>query len=308
MQKLTLFFPIACSVQTQQADLKASIAVPQAPFTIGVDAEHSRSVSTTRRAVGKKVINRTISFRADFEDLPQSTTTDPRTARRQAIPSSLAYDTSEEESYRDVADAQCDLTFEERLAKWILERLRYKEEVEGRLGDHEEEATGNPLDDLAAVIQKSTTEQLKTILSACREFVQYFRVTHYVSAIELGASEYRVLSETEYFSRIKTGGTFGLEALANVAISQSASWKKTKKASDLKRIGRIVYDLVQRGTYDEAVVGVSIQPICSLVRLRYLQLTLKKALLEYVDTQGDSTGEYGSERLWACNRPFTIMM
>ena len=74
------------------------------------------------------------------------------------------------------------------------------------------------------------------------------------------------------FSRIKAGGTFG-------------------KASDLKRIGRIINDLVERGSYDEAVVGVSIQPISNLVRLRYLQLTLKKALLEYIETQGDSTCE-----------------
>ena len=71
-----------------------------------------------------------------------------------------------------------------------------------------------------------------------------FLPTHYVSAIELGASEYRVLSETEYFSRIKAGGSFGVEALANLAISSSASWKKTKKASDLKRIGRIVNELM----------------------------------------------------------------
>ena len=131
----------------------------------------------------------------------------------------------------------------------------------------------------------------KLILATCREFVQYFRLTHYVNAIELGASEYRVLSETEYFSRIKAGGTFGVESLANLAISSSSSWKDTKKASDRKRIGRIVNDLVERGSYDEAVVGVSIQPVSNLVRLRYLQLTLKKALLEYVDTQGDSTGE-----------------
>ena len=282
-------------MQTQQSNLKASIAVPQAPVTIGVDAEHSRSVSTTRRAVGKKVVNRTISFRADFEDLPQSTTTDPSAAKLEAAPSSVTYSASKEESNQSVADSQCNLTFEERLAKWILERLNHKKEeeacAEGKPAEVDQETTGNPLDDLAAVIHRSTTEERKMILSACREFVQYFRLTHYVSAIELGASEYRVLSETEYFSRVKTGGTFGVESLANLAISSSASWKKTKKASDLKRIGRIIYDLVQRGTYDEAVVGVSIQPISNLVRLRYLQLTLKKAMLEYVETQGDSTGE-----------------
>ena len=282
-------------MQSQQSDLKASIAVPQAPFTIGVDAEHSRSVRTTRRAVGKKVINRTILFRADFEDLPQSTTTDPSAAKMEAIPGSMTYNVSMEELNQSVVNSQSNLTFEERLAKWILEYLHHKGEVAGEVEGKQPkpnfEITGNPLDDIASVIHESTDDVRKKILSACREFVQFFRMTHYVSAIELGASEYRVLSETEYFSRMKAGGAFGVESLANLAISSSASWKKTKKASDLRRIGRIVNDLVERGSYDEAVVGVSIQPISNLVRLRYLQLTLKKALLEYVETQGDSTGE-----------------
>ena len=284
------FIPLLHSVQSQQSDLKASIAVPQAPFTIGVDAEHSRSVSTTRRAVGKKVINRTISFRADFEDLPQSTTTDPSAAKMEAIPGSMTYSVSVKESNQSVANSQSNLTFEERLAKWILEYLIHQGEVAGFKPNYFE-ITGNPLDDMASLIHESSDVARKKILSACRDFVQFFRLTHYVSAIELGASEYRVLSETEYFSRVKAGGTFGVESLANLAISSSSSWKKTKKASDLKRIGRIINDLVERGSYDEAVVGVSIQPISNLVRLRYLQLTLKKALLEYIETQGDSTGE-----------------
>ncbi len=282
----TVIISLLYSVQSQQSNLKASIAVPQAPFTIGVDAEHSRSVSTTRRAVGKKVVNRTISFRADFEDLPQSITTDPSSAIRDAIPTA---------TYRASVEGST-LTFEERLAKWILEYINHKIEVKskhkGKLVESSFEMTGNPIDDIASLIHESTNDDVrKMILAACREFVQVFRVTHYVSAIELGASEYQVLCETEYFSQRKAGKIIGVVSLANQAASLSSLWKKTKKASDLKRIGRIDNDRVERGSYDEAVVGVSIQPICNLVRLRYLQLTLKKALLEYVETQGDSTGE-----------------
>ena len=218
-------------------------------------------------------------------------------AKMESIPSTTC-SVSVDESKHSVADSQSSVTFEERLAKWILDYLHHKGEViseaEGKLVKPSFETTGNPLDDIASVIHESGDDVQKVILTACREFVQYFRVTHYVSAIELGASEYRVLSETEYFSQIKAGGSFGVESLANLAISSSSSWKKTKKASDLKRIGRIDNDRVERGSYDEAVVGMSIQPISNLVRLRYLQLTLKKALLEYVETQGDSTGECGS--------------
>ncbi len=46
-----------------------------------------------------------------------------------------------------------------------------------------------------------------------------------------------------------------------------------------------------RGSYDEAVVGVNIQPISSLVKLRYLQLALRKALLNYVSEQGNKSCE-----------------
>ena len=271
-------------------------------MNIGVDAEQSRSFSTTRRAVGKKVINRTISFRADFEDLPQSRTIDPTKARQEAAVSlserSDSVD-SESESDRNVADMQSGITFEERLAGWIIERFKGREDLdelqllsEGkplpkRFSDH---VTGDPLTDVAYVIRNGSDEDRKDIVRNCREFVYHFRITHYVSAIELGAAEYRVLSESEYYSQIGASGSLGIESLATFALSEKASWKKTKKASDVKRIGRITTDdKVTRGSYDEAVVGVSIQPISSLVRLRYLQLALRKAILNYVDEQGDTS-------------------
>ena len=37
---------------------------------------------------------------------------------------------------------------------------------------------------------------------------------HYVCAIELGAAEYRVMSEEEY----ETGGSFGFKSLAKAAV------------------------------------------------------------------------------------------
>ena len=85
--------------------------------------------------MGKKVINRTISFRADFEDLPQSTTTDPSAAKMEAIPGSMMSSVSVEESNQSVANSQSNLTFQERLAKWILDYLHHKGEVEGKLAE-----------------------------------------------------------------------------------------------------------------------------------------------------------------------------
>ena len=116
----------------------------------------------------------------------------------EAIPGSNTYSVSMEKSNQteSVANSQSNLTFEERLAKWILDYLHHKGEVEGKLAELNFEMTENPMDDIASVIHSSTKDVLKMILSACREFVRCFRLTHHVSAIELGASEYRVLSET----------------------------------------------------------------------------------------------------------------
>ena len=71
--------------------------------------------------------------------------------------------------------------------------------------------------------------------------------------------------------------------------SESYSKKTTFKASDTRQIGKIINDRVERGSYDEAVVGIKIQPIHTLVKLRYLHLALRRALLDYVDEQGDTT-------------------
>ena len=285
------------SVQTNQTDLKASVAIPQSPVTIGVDAEQSRSVSSRRRAVGQKVTNRTISFRADFEDAPSSSTTNPEHARREASIRRGCFSLMSE----TVEDAESALTFEERLSRWIMQRVNQRREMRVI----EENAAGRPFEskaierqdsvdsvsDLASVLYSASNEERKAILKDCRDFVHHFRITHYVSAIELGAAEYRVLTETEYYNRIGAAGSLGVESIGSAAIKETVSWKKTNKQSDLKRIGVIDDGFVARGTYDEAVVGVATQPISNLVRLRYLQLALRKALLDYMQEQGDSSGK-----------------
>ncbi len=289
------------SVQSQQCAVKSSITKPQAPVSIGVDAEHSRSFSTTRKAVGKKVINRTISFRADFEDAPQSRTTDPHVAKLQAASASLQLHATASAT----SDTQNDLlTFEERLAIWIMERVKTRSELKDILSPSEGRpipqrakeqklsSSGNAIADLAIVIQEGDEEDRKEITRDCIDFVYHFRITHYVSAIELGAAEYRVLSEQEYYTKVGVVGSLRFGAIANEAVSKSASWKNTKKSSDLKRLGEITSDgKVVRGSYAECVVGFKIQPISSLVKLRYLQLALRKALLDYSTEEGDESCE-----------------
>ena len=286
------------SVISHQSDLKASIVVPKSPVQIGIDAEQSRVVSSTRRAVGKKVINRTISFRSDFEDVPY-----------------LSNDHNVESSYLtnvievlddSVADVQHTyFTFEERLSKWIIKRMLNRQELaaqEMAVADRHpgepkfkvDKSIGptDPLSVMSRFVYIANKEERKKIIHDCYDFVTQFRVTHYVSSIELGASEYRVLSEKEYNSTISAGGSLAVEQIANVAASHSRAVKKLQKSSSTRTIGKISSEgCVGRGTHDEAVVGIRIQPIHTLVKLPYLNLALSKALIYFMEKQGDCSGK-----------------
>jgi len=283
------------SVTTQQTNLKASVAVPQAPVSLGLEGEQSRSVSTTRKAIGKRVINRTISFASQFDDLAQSSSLSEQTeaAQKDTIAPKVVYPSAAEK--REVMEDI--ITFEERLSKWILERIVSRVELAKRL---EEKSVPtemalikgiNPMEDLSNYLNAVDCDGAKQIVSDCSDFVEHFRITHYVSSITLGAAAYRILSETEYLNKVSAKGTFGAEAIANLALSESFSKKTVKKASDVRKIGRIVGENVARGTYDEAVIGIGILPLHQLVQLRFLHLALRKALLDYIEIRGDTSCE-----------------
>ena len=303
------------SVQDQRGELKASISCQQSPVSIGVDAEQARSHVSTRRSVGKKVVNRTISFRADFHDAPRSCTRDPREAKREAYFSDKAVSsvqvrsgtpnkpTLEEPIIPNLKPQYGEdgvLTFEERLCGWILERVLQRTQQRAMQAVMEKAEppvecsldTSAPVKAVGKFIHECTHEERKEIVKDCKDFVHYFRITHYVCAIELGAAEYRVMSEEEYVTRVGMGGSFGFEAVANAAVKETVQWKKTKKTSDLKRIGLIKPDgTVERGSYGEAVVGIQIQPISGLVKIRYLQLAMQQALLNYSSEEGSKSSK-----------------
>ena len=273
------------SVQTQQTKIKTSILVPKSPLTIGTDAELSRSVHASRRAIGRKVINRTISFRDNFDDLPFGDA---------ALPV-VQDDGSRDGNYQNL------WTFEQRLAQWIMDKLRHEwSEATGALDDGETKPTLEssdvvkcPLKDLLHVIERNDREDLRLIKEACKEFVNHFRITHYVSAIELGAAEYRVFTEDEYQTAISVAGSFGIDKLASTVTRQEFSFKRKRKASDLKKIGIIGKDdRVIRGSYGEAVVNVSINSIATLVRTKYLHDQMDKALVKFVELQSDRSGKH----------------
>ena len=276
------------SVQTLQSKIKNSVMMPKNPMTIGADAELSRSVNSSRRAIGRQIINRTVSFKDDFVDAPCS-------------------DETISEKTGGSSDIQNHWTFEQRLAHWIIQKLKASwqrsvsvnptasiiEKVLAPLTLPTEIMTGKcPLTDLLFVIEQHRKHDLQLIIKGCEEFLDHFRVTHYVSAIELGAAEYRVLTEDEYQLSISSGGSFGIEKLASLVTQQSFSRKKKSKASELKKIGIFTDDdKVERGTYGEAVVNVAIKSILTLVKTDFLHEAMSTALLKFIDSQSDKSSK-----------------
>ena len=282
------------SLTTVQTSLKASISAPtQAPIDLHLEGEYSRSISSTRKAIGKQVINRTISFKADFNDVPQDAPKDSQDMNTGSVVRDL---------YTSGASALplAHFTFEQRLAEWIMDRVVQHRESEFdsahmQIGD-DTDATQllnikgvDPVKDLADFLKTASKKGRESIFDDCVSFIRHFRITHYVSAIQLGASQYRVLSETEYYRKISTEGTFGYDAVAKLLSSATYTKKTTFKASETRQIGEIIDDKVKRGSDNEAVVGIKIQPIHSLVKLRYLHLALQRALEVYMEEQRDTT-------------------
>ena len=236
-----------------QAALKTALSPAIEYVSIMVDAELDRSLTSNRRAVGRKVLNRTIAFKDEL--------------------------------------GGGDEEFERQLCKQMLQRIEYR--YRGKVPD----PSDKPIYDLTTILRDSPNlGQLKTELEEeCREFVKQFKVTHYVSAIELGAAEYEVLTEDDY--HLKVGAGFGILASAGGnTIGSATSLGKTKK---LKRhhqkrhqIGVISKDgKVERGTHDEAVVGVKVHSIAKLVKIPELKEALHMAVEKFMDDQSDKSGE-----------------
>lgn len=59
------------NIKDQKAKLDSSITVPNSPVSVGVGAEFSRSLSTTQKSIGRRTINRTVSFTMNYNDAGQ---------------------------------------------------------------------------------------------------------------------------------------------------------------------------------------------------------------------------------------------
>ena len=290
---------VVSSVQTLQLQMETSVTAPAStPISIGVDGEQSRTVSASRRIVGRRVINRTIAFSEDFEEVPLTVVERERLRSLSVAPSPEVADDGGE-------DVQVKLTpelpmiapqplFEERLCKWILEIMYSKGKID--------ETYIQKLKDESSITifrefyQKSAGENEEDIMELCYTFVTDFNVTHYVSAISLGALEYSVMTEDEYTRSSSQSGSFGLENLVSVALKVTQKKTKTRKYSHLKKVGLIKDPekndyYVARGSYAEAVTNIVLKPTYTLINHIALRKAFQKSTNKYIERQKNTSGK-----------------
>ena len=80
---LKTYRDVVSNSTTIHSQVRSGVKAPDIPLSIGVDAEYSHTECSSKHVVGLKVKNRTISFRVDFDDVPESWVSTVEEAREQ---------------------------------------------------------------------------------------------------------------------------------------------------------------------------------------------------------------------------------
>ena len=221
------------SIKDQSVKMDGSITVPNSPVSIAVGADLCRSLTTTKKAVGERVLNKTVAFK------PVITNDDS----------------------------------EEHLLRYVFEFTKQQKEP------------GETYAKTLADMDRSLVQQ------AFRQFVEHYRITHYVSSIILGASRFTVQTESDYYKKMSSKGGIGYEPVGKVSASVSHQSTHKNISKSTKCIGRLAED----GTVlKEAVVDVRLESIFNLVRTENLKEPLAKALRKYMKEQREKKGTYAT--------------
>ena len=165
--------------------MESSLAIPNSPVSIGVDTEQSRTVSTSRRTVGKRVITRTIAYKAE------KAVSFMNPLERHMIAWILTW------TLQHMKDKGTKLEqLKEKIGK-MIKATDGKTDQDEKMTEEESPITTQ----IMAAIDKALTDGVQESLQA---FMNTFRLTHYVSAIHLGASSYYVYTEEEYNTEVKS--------------------------------------------------------------------------------------------------------
>ena len=141
----------------------------------------------------------------------------------------------------------------------------------------------------------------------CDQFISYFGITHYVTSITLGASVHSIYTEEEHAQEVKkkklkstikrkfkeakdavTKLASDLTSEATKEVKETIGAKSTSEVSEestkqsrVRKLGVMNDNTVKRGTSDEAVIGIRILPIHTLIENKELREALRRSLVTY---------------------------
>lgn len=238
------------SIIDLQTELKESVSNPNTPVSLGLEGEMSRSYHSSRRAVGRKVINRTVSFRTDHADNKEHGKTTPPDLTKQ--------------------DSTTQSTFEEFLSHWILKRINDRQ---GQITEPSKIKESTMA--LSDYLRGASEEDTALVLGDCSNFILTHGVTHYVTSIALGASELTVVTESQYSQMVKKG----------FYISTSGTrFSSSKTIVKVQVLGKIINEEVEKNAGSEAVIEIKLLPLHSLIKQsNHLHLAMQKALIKYTE-------------------------
>lgn len=263
-----------------QSQFKASAGIPNTPVSFGLEGEVSRSSNSSKKIVGKKVMNRTISFRMD--PTPEFHSHEDEAAAHQV------------ESH---TSSQTLPRFEEAISAWILKEICDRKGL--KADKNEAGMKENSVTFLNKYLQDASKEEISLIVDDCSEFIRSFGVTHYVSSIVLGASEHTVMTESEYSTIVKEGCNVSAAQIASAQQKLSLKSKSSKTTSAKQYLGKMVDDKVERNSGDEAVIGVKVLPIHSLIHNQLIRLALHRAITEYAEDKVTEKSKFNTTNLEA---------
>ena len=199
---LKAYSDVVSNSTTIHSQVRSGVKAPDIPLSIGVDAEYSHTECTSKHVVGLKVKNRTISFRVDFHDVPESWVSTVEAAREQLkkkVPSKEQANTVSSPTLTLAPDKMMtgceEVPFETRLCKWLRNCLILRG-VSLTDSPPEQFCTATINNENKSLID--CDKETKLLEKDIDHFIEHFGVTHYVSAIELGALRFSVLTEKEY--------------------------------------------------------------------------------------------------------------
>lgn len=167
-----------------------------------------------------------------------------------------------------------DTNFERELCEWIVNQIPRVKSFPGK-----------SLPERVQMYLLESPDKFEDVVHKCYLFVKSENITHYVSAISLGASVYSLTTATKNVLSVGVKGEVGTDMIAKGGLGLKRSKETANVTSNDYKIGDI--ETVERRGKGEAVIGYDILPVYMLLRQEKLKEALQKAIQYYLKRESE---------------------